>query len=720
MKLYLVTIIFMMTDLLLIHYWLIAPAKYLEAHFGQEVTVVGYVEPLTYKATEKRKSFLLSCDLLQIDGKSYSYNSKLRVYTESDISSSGKIRVRGKLEKLRSFANPGSFNMDTYNWVQGIGGAVTKARAEQIGEGRLIDELSLINLRLKAIVEQNVPSGIAGIMTGMVLGGNQMEEEQREIFRKNGLSHLLSVSGTHLMLLASFLQALLKCVKAFGERKRRLVIVLLLAIYAGVCGFKPPVLRALAMSSVLCWGGDSRNAERGKILCLISMVMLLFKPVWLLDLGFQLSFGATAGLIWFLPKLKESLDEYLTNFISNSLAVTIAAQLATLPILIANFYTVSLISIVSNLLLVPILELATIFTLLGMLLCFVWSHIGGIILQLAAWLVEQVMLQAELLARVPYGELVVGALPAVCGCLYYMVVFSWLDIGPFLMLSRKERQVCIGSCSGIILACYIWARFSPIPTTIYFLDVGQGDGAVVLTPQRKIVVIDTGGLKSIDTGAKIIIPFLHYLGASKVDIIIPSHCDFDHIGGAIGLARNMEVKKILLPNENLDKEQMALMNSILRYIRPNNINAAVQGNAYDLGGTVLKLISVPKVKAKGNDASTVTEISDKRSGRKAIFTGDMSCKREQHLMNLQTYDVLKVGHHGSKSSTSDNFLSQIRPKLAIISCGYRNMYGHPHKLTLERLKNSGSRVLRTDIFGCVRVELAEEGIRCISYNHCFH
>lgn len=213
---------------------------------------------------------------------------------------------------------------------------------------------------------------------------------------------------------------------------------------------------------------------------------------------------------------------------------------------------------------------------------------------------------------------------------------------------------------------------------------------------------------------------MHYLGASKVDIFVPSHCDFDHIGGAVGLARNMEVKKILLPNENLDKEQMALMNAILKNIKADGIKMAVQGNAYDLGGACLKLISVPQNMVKGNDASTVTEILDKKSGRKAIFTGDMTCKREQGLMNLQTYDVLKVGHHGSKSSTSDNFLSQIRPKLAIVSCGYRNMYGHPHKLTLERLKNSGSRVLRTDIFGCVRVELAEEGIRCISYNHCFH
>lgn len=715
MKIYLVTIIFMVVDLFLLNFWLVSPAKYLEPYFDQDVIAVGYIEPLTFKVNEKGKSFILSCEQLQISGKSHRYNHKLRVYTDLTNKNSGKIRARGRLSELRNFANPGSFNMEAYNWVQGIGGAITKAKVESIGNRRFVDELALLNLTLRAFVEKGTTTKVAGVLSGMVLGGNQIEDNIREAFSNNGLSHLLSVSGTHLMLLASFFQGILKYVSCLTKRKRDILIILILYVYAGICGFKPPVLRALAMTSVLCWGNDSRNVERGKILCVISLVMLIYKPIWLLDLGFQLSFGATAGLIWLMPKIKERLDELLPEFLSSGIAVTCAAQLATLPILVVNFYTVPIIAVLSNLLLVPVLELTTIFTLLGMLLSLGWPYLGNLIFKIAAWLMEQVIFQAELLAKAPFSNIVVGILPVFCIVIYYIAVFSWLDLGPMLLLSKRERKLCIFCSSFIIMGSYLWGRCSPMSTSVYFMDVGQGDGAVVVSPQRKVAVIDTGGLKGLDTGTRIITPFIHSLGINKVDVFIPSHSDFDHIGGAKGLARNIAIEKIILPREILKDGSLQLMKDFLKYVEPNKIENARQGQVYDLGGARLKLVSVPKSSLSGNDASTVVELEDISTSRKVLFTGDMTVKREAKLESINKYDVLKVGHHGSKGSTSEYFLGLIKPKLAIISCGYRNMYGHPHASTLARLENAGSIVLRTDEDGCIRVEFRKDGIGCTKW-----
>lgn len=752
MRIYIVTVLFLLADLFAVKLWLISPTEYLKAYFGHQVKVCGYIEPLSVKQQEDRASFLLDCDSLLLDNKVVPYKNKVRVYLygknrngSKSITgkqllpiSAGRVVTEGQLEPLRSFANPGGFDMDTYNWVQGIGGMVREAKLDttvrenklflgyEVSDNiRILDYFALLNKYLRARVSRIVVNKDASaLLTGMVLGGNnELSTELRECFSNNGLSHLLSVSGTHLVLLTSFLMLLLKRIRLIDANQRSFVIVTFMFSYACLCGLKPPILRAVCMSTILLWGRNisdkkkdlltriQNEADKGKLLCIIGMLFLIWKPIWILDLGFQLSFGATAGLLWLLPKLKEKLGFINIEELKEGLAVTLAAQLATLPILVGNFYTVSVIALVSNILLVPILEMSTILVIIGMLSCCVIEPIGVCILQIAAWLVEQIIVQGQWLQSLPFSNIVAGALPVFCIVVYYGGIFCWLDISYMLLLNAIERRICISICCCIIGLCYLWQQYKPLPTTVYFMDVGQGDGAVIVSPERKIAVIDTGGLKSFDTGSRIITPFLHSLGKSKVDIFIPSHSDYDHIGGGVGLARNMKLEKLVLPKEKFSEEGLLMMKIILHQVQEDRVELARQGKEYDLGGATLKLVSVPKHFVSGNDASTVVELQDKSTGKKVLFTGDMTVKREAELTTIGEYDVLKVGHHGSKGSTSELFLENIRPKLAVISCGYRNMYGHPHRATLQRLENAGCKVLRTDESGCVQVELAKEGIR---------
>lgn len=202
---------------------------------------------------------------------------------------------------------------------------------------------------------------------------------------------------------------------------RKVIVIILLIAYALLCGLRPPVLRALAMSSVLLLGGS--GAERGRLLCLVAALLLCLQPLWLADIGFQLSFGAAAGLLWLLPACQRLLPQALPAPIGEAAAVSLAAQLAVLPLEVYYFHQISLIALVSNIVLVPVLEIAAQMALVGALL----PACGDYLLQLAAWLTAQVLTQAHFFAELPYSTVIIGKLPAYCFVIYYVALFVWAD-----------------------------------------------------------------------------------------------------------------------------------------------------------------------------------------------------------------------------------------------------------------------------------------------------
>lgn len=257
---------------------------------------------------------------------------------------------------------------------------------------------------------------------------------------------------------------------------------------------------------------------------------------------------------------------------------------------------------------------------------------------------------------------------------------------------------------------FVSSNLRRVGTIIICADIGQGDGTVVISPTNRVAVIDTGGLANIDTGARIMVPILRYMGRNKVDYLFVSHADFDHIGGGAGLVRNINTGTIVLPNEQFRDDEVENINKMLLKSPKSNVEFAKAGKVYDLGGTSIRIIADGE-KRTGNDASTLLEVVDQVSGRNMLFTGDISTKREEELSPLPKCDVLKVAHHGSSASTSFEFLRQVRPLLAVISVGYHNRYGHPSKATVERLELAGALVTRTDRDGCIIIGFEKDGIR---------
>ncbi len=672
------------------------PAKELQPYFQQQVLSYGSIVPESVKRYPYGTSFVLRCE--QTEGFNYSQN--LRVFTkEKDIPQMGKVWCSGELLSLNALRNPGGFDGERWNYLQGLGGRLRKAKVVVVSEeGSFLDKLAVFNLRLRERILE-VASGESGaLLCGMLLGGSVgLSDETREVFAANGLAHLLSVSGTHFALLAGFL---LMVLRPLPVKVRKVVVFVLLCAYALLCGLKPPIVRALCMSAVLLFGGS--GAARGNLLCLTGLGLLCFSPAWLFDVGFQLSFGAVAGLIWLYPKLKGYCCHYLPAILGEAMAVTMAAQLAVLPFLVTYFHQLPVISVVSNILLVPVLELATILTMIGVTFDFFFPCSETLII-LAAWLVEQVLVQAKLLASLPFSTVVVGSLPLFCTVFYYFALAIWADLPCVQFVHNRERKLFLGVIGALISGTVLWKHFAPIPFTAYFLDVGQGDCVVIHTPERKVIVIDTGGLKNYDTGSRVLVPFLRSLGESKVDALLLSHYDYDHSGGVEALARNIQIESIILPSADTSSEVEA---ALLRNEKFTFVERASVGRKYDFAGTVLEIIDV-------NEVSTVASM--KYGNHSLLFTGDINTLRENKLKNLDQYDVLKVAHHGSKHSSSLKFLEQVRPKVAVISVGVGNSYGHPHAETLQRLESVESNVLRTDELGAIKLTFDDDGIKWYSY-----
>lgn len=676
----------------------VGPEQELQAFYGRNVIVSGLVEAFSWKEKDGFQSFILQVDNIHTKNSKIDYHDKVRVTIKTNEKIIGKkVVVSGTLQEIIGFRNPGVFDSKKYNRINRIGAKLAQAKLiKSQDQSSLVTKIVLLNRDIRKVLTDKLSNRAGNVLGGMLFGRSDIDDESRDIFADNGLNHLLSVSGTHMALLSGLLLVLLK---RLPSTLQKILIISILSLYAVFCGLKPPSLRAVLMSSIVLFGGS--GVEKGRLLGLAGIFLLLYKPLWILDLGFQLSFGASLGLVFLFPKIKTRLETIFPDIIAEGFSVTIAVQLMTLPLLIDSFNQVSVISLISNILFLPILELAAIFAVLGVAFFYIFNVQS--IIGLSGFFIEQILIQAEFLGKLPFSTIAIARFPSWSYVIYYALLVLWVDIAYIKNLDNRERRLAIKVLSSILFCIFLWTNFWPRSFTAYFLDVGQGDCAVIITPWRRVIVVDTGGLKNFDTGMHIVTPFLRSLGKKSIDYLLLSHYDTDHVGGLKGLLRNVKVGTIIMPNEKITESSRPFYELCINSDAEKIV--ASKGMRFTIDGADIDIIDAGDYNTQGNEASTVARVS--YQGRSFLFTGDMDEKREEEITYIHKTDVLKVAHHGSKSSSTENFLACVQPQIAVISVGAYNRYGHPHETVLERLQNIGAKVLRTDKSGCVKIELQD-------------
>ncbi len=632
-----------------------------------------------------------------------------------------RMKANGKVRSPHGYQNPGQINTKMLLRSQGITASLATGKRGPTIEARDDDEVSLADRMQRRIVRIRqhyrdsmtavMPKEDAAAIFAMLFGGyGGIKPELLEAFTTTGIVHILSVSGSHISLLAAV-------VAWFGTMLRwpRMIqaagVIVAISVYSVLAGCVPPVIRSALMGGLTFVAlALDREKDARRILLLTGLVMLLVSPLLLYNISFQLSFLATAGLLYLAPGMRRwMLVHHWGEWLAGGLSITLAAQASTLPVLAWYFNQLSLSSLLANVVVVPIVEFIIVVGLLAGVVAFLLPFIGRLIFAFDDLLLGLVFELTKVIAGLPGAMLYFPSLSLGWSVLYYMVLAI-----PFLPAEYRER-LCKGlhrhrrPATVLALAAMVavlgWRLARPAELTVHFIDVGQGDCALVITPGGHAFLFDTGGTRTgFDVGTRIDVPYLLHYGVRRVDAIFLSHCHEDHAAGAGGILARLPVGHVYTASEGLAAYARSMkLGDASPYLR--KFSEAHQGEKLTVDGVTIEVVFAPEVQGDGgtgNEASNVYRVSYGQAS--FLFTGDLVKEQEAQLL-AEGHDVastvLKAGHHGSDTSSSPAFIAAVHPKYVVYCVGADNGFGHPKPAIVDRFAAAGVKSCRTDEDGAV-------------------
>lgn len=577
----------------------------------------------------------------------------------------------------------------------------------------------ILLLRQQAIlgVTEMFPEQSGAFMNALLFGDRQqMTFEVEEQYQQFGLVHLLAISGSHIVLLMVIMYFIL--LRSGVTREIATVcLIFFIPIYMILAGASPSVIRAsitgvLMLIAFMC----SIRLSSLDALSITAICMLIFDPYLVFNIGFQFSFVGSFALLLSAPLLLESGN----GVIRNSIYISLISQLVSTPILLYHFGYYSPYSIFLNILYVPFLSLIVLPCSIIILIClpiipFLAKSFANV-LSIGLNLSNDFLSYCESL---PFTRLNFGQTPILLVALYCVSIISVLMVWE-RRISKGMMFIFAGIFLFISTGHYVYPYFRE-SGSVTFLDVGQGDAILIRLPyDQEIYLIDTGGTIRLNkeewqrkkhefsVGNDILIPYLQKEGIKKIDKLIVTHGDADHIGAAQELLSNITVKEVVFGR----KEQEAILEKAVKkqaLEKKVKISEVGEGESWRVNEAEFFVLAPTGKERSENNASIV--LWAKLGGITWLFTGDLEEEGEKGL--VATYpdlraDVLKVAHHGSNTSSITPFLSVVQPNIAIISVGERNRYGHPHKEVIERFEKMGIEIWRTDKQGAISYVFKEE------------
>lgn len=627
---------------------------------------------------------------------------------------------------------PGAFDSPKWLRSQGLSG-FGRLDSFQVLRHRWVPEQAFYAIRkgLKAYFAKYLPPAETGLLTGLLAGDrSSIPDSLQNGFRRAGVVHVLAISGFHIVLLSGMLLLLLRATK-ISSNIARTVAILLMLLYAPVTGGSPAVYRAVFMFAVVQAGTlFERKADSLNSLGFALLLLTIAEPKILWNVGFELSAAATAGIIAYGKRspfkirqgrlAKNPVWKFFEDSVLNAVWITLVATAATAPFLVWSFRSLSPVSILGNVLVVPLVSLgmhAGIFALLLPIpaVASIFCAAAGFLFRISAYLVSKI-------SSVVIASVTVGPFPA------WILILSGICL---LSIGSVKRNFC---SRWIFAACCLTfgssfflsqldRKLSP-NWKVSVVDVGQGDCILVESPGGRAFLVDAGvnsGKRNVARDR--IIPFLQESGIWKLEALVITHPDLDHFSGAALLLQEFPIKSLWIQEcaRFVEKpEWKAVLDAAMekdipvRDIRRGMLFRETSRlfRGEEISWEIRAVHPDPFLCGETNSESITLRIEG--PGGSILLTGDLTKEGEYEILQtdipLKT-DILKLGHHGSKTSSSPEFLKAVNPQVAIASNGRRNRYRHPHKQVVERLDSLKIPLLNTSQKGTVEIDFSESGYR---------
>ena len=713
---------------------------------------------------DKEYSYVYKIKVLNIENKKEGKNTYLylRINKKSDVllEYGDIISFKGEFQEPSKKRNYGGFDYKNYLKTLKIYGTIKLENGEVLEKNKgniLISFSNKISNSVKEKIYDLLDKREANLLIGLLLGDDDnIDDDIEEAFKISSLSHILAVSGMQVTYIITAMYFIFN--NLLGKRKTKIVIIIILIFYTILTGFSPSIVRASIMGILIMEAGlFYRKNDIWNSIAISLLLMLIYNPFLITNVGLQLSYLGTIGIILLNKTFlrifnkirfeKYILNRKIINIVSKIieiLTVTISASVAVFPIMLYNFNLFGTYFLITNLLASIIIGPITIFGTVIVIISFAFLKIGkllSIILEISL----NTLVFVSNFSKLPFSKIYITT-PKISMIIFYYVLIIFFNyiykiynnrnlsltqirfrnlIALYkykikeIYNNKKSRKKFI-SILILIVFCFNIYNFFIIKRElkIYFVDVGQGDSTFIVTPKNETILIDGGGSlgTDFDVGESTLLPYILDRGYKKIDLMFVSHFDQDHIGGLFKILEELKVEKVCISKQEEDSENYQ---KFLNIVKEKNIQVLVvkKGDKIVLDNNLYFDILWPNDKQieenKLNNNAIVMKLN--YNNFSTLFTGDIEKPAEEKILEIYKNskilesDILKVAHHGSKTSTTDEFLNKVKPKIALIGVGKDNMFGHPSNTTIEKLEKMDIKIYRTDLNAEISICVNDKG-----------
>lgn len=689
----------------------------------EPVTVAGNV----YKRDKKNEKYLLYLNNVYLYKENAQGQDKIKlnqiiIYEDlqNKIPIGNKIKVFGKAKKFEKASNPGQFDAYLYYKILNVDFAVYADKIDEVsnkyGSILYVIKNKLCDLREHLSINIDASSGDnAGILKAMLLGDkSDFDEAAKELYQAAGIIHLACISGLHISIIGMSVFNLLRRLKADYLTSAAMGVFIIIC-FGAMTGFSISTIRAVIMY-VISIGARllGRTYDLLSSLSLAAILMLLHNPLYILNSGFLMSFGAIIGIGAVMPVFIEVFNPQKNIF--KALAASFCVSIVTIPLIAYFYYEISIYSILLNIIVIPMMSYVLISGIAGCIFAGISIRLGVFMFGMANTVLSLYEMLAKAVLRLPFAVIAVGKPPIGAVLIYYVLLTALL----LLLKKYKKPDVLL---LAAVMAFVLSFRYdgSDSRLSITMLDVGQGDG-IIIEKGNNTITVDGGSSDTKNVGKYRIMPYLKARGRTCIDYSFITHPDMDHISGIEELIEDgYKIKNLVLPYiQQKDEAYCELL--YLAQAKGINVCFFKRGDTMTIGDLKIECLhpDIDYVPASVNDYSIVLSLEYKKFNM--LMTGDLEEKGEKKISQLIEeeysnieYDALKVAHHGSKNSTKEEFLKVFSASYALISAGRDNRYGHPHEETVKRLQNDGSIIINTQEAGAIMLKINGERLSVDTY-----